>query len=95
MADQTLLTIFLAVLSLAVAIQAGILIGIFVLTSRLSRQADRAARETQRLFDPMRRVAETLQTLSSRLTEFGAAAQGRVREFGARVERAHDSWHDR
>ena len=40
MVDQNLLTVFLAVTAVAVLIQTGILIGFYVVSTQLSRQAD-------------------------------------------------------
>jgi hypothetical protein len=91
MANQNLLTIFLAVVSVAVLIQAGILVGFYIMTSKLTRQADRAISESQKLFGPMERVVETLSTLSARLAEFGASTQGRLHHLEAEAERAETS----
>jgi hypothetical protein len=52
MANQNLLTVFVAVVALAVVIQAGILAGFYFVSLKLKQQADRAFFETNKLFGP-------------------------------------------
>jgi hypothetical protein len=92
MATQNLITIFLAVVTVAVLIQAGILVGFYIMTSKLTRQADRAISESHRVFGPMERAVETLSTLSARLAEFGASTQQRLHHLEGEAERAETSF---
>src|SRR5690349_16509746 len=92
MANQNLITIFLAVLTVAVLIQAGILVGFYIMTSKLTRQADRVISESNKVFEPMERAVETLSTLSARLAEFGASTQQRLHHLEAEAERAETSF---
>ena len=81
MADQNLLTIFLALTALAILIQTGILIGLFFVSSKLNRQAERALDASQNLFGPLEKAAENLRIVSERAVEFGASGEGRLRKL--------------
>ena len=73
MADQTLLTIFIALTAVAVLIQTGILVGFYFLSAKLSRQADKAMDVTRNLLGPVQTVADNLQTVSASVAEIGAS----------------------
>ena len=92
MADQNLLTTFIALTALAVLLQTGILVGFYIVTSKLSRQANRAVEQTQNLFGPMNRLIETLQSASIRLAEISASTQGSANQLHLEVARAQESW---
>ena len=92
MADEKLLTIFIALTSVAILIQTGILLGFYFLSRKVHRQANRAVEETQNLFGPMNRLIETLQTASDRLAEISASTQGRARQLHHEVAKGQDSW---
>jgi hypothetical protein len=79
--DQNLLTIFIALTALAVLIQAGILVGFYFLSAKLSRQADRAMDVTRNLLGPLQTTAENLRAVSARLAEFTATTQEQLRRF--------------
>ena len=94
MVDQKLLTIFVALTSVAIVIQTGILVGFYVLSHKVSRQANRAVEETQNLFGPMNRLIEKSQTASDRLAQISALTQGRARQLHVKVAKAQDSWRE-
>jgi hypothetical protein len=81
MVDQRLLTIFVAVTALAVVIQTGILVGFYLLSSKLSRQADQAMDVTRNVLVPLQTSIESLQTVTLRLSEFSSSAQGQIRHL--------------
>jgi hypothetical protein len=81
MVDQNLLTIFIALTALAVLIQAGILVGFYFLSTKLSRQADRAMDVTRNLLGPLQTTAENLRAVSARLAEFSATTLEQLRRF--------------
>ena len=81
MVDQKLLTIFIALTTLAVLIQTGILVGFFFLSTKLSRQADRAINVTRNFLDPVQKTVENLQAVSARILEFGAATRGQMQQL--------------
>jgi hypothetical protein len=81
MVDQNLLTIFIALTALAVLIQTGILVGFFIVSMKLSRQADRAIDVTRNFLDPLQRTVENLQDVSARIAEFGAATRVQIQQL--------------
>ena len=87
MADQTLLTIFIALTAVAVLIQTGIVVGFYFLSVKLSRQAGRVMDVTHSLLGPVQNVAENLQTVSARVAEFGASTRDHLRRLERRSRR--------
>ena|ERR1043166_1796996 len=80
MVDQNLLTVFLALTALAVLIQTGIVAGLFLVTLKMSKQADRATTEIRRLFEPLQRIVTAMETASIRVSELSASTQGTLRQ---------------
>jgi hypothetical protein len=81
MADQNLLTIFLAITALAVLIQTGILVGFYFASLKLSRQFDRAADLTHNLLGPLQNAVENLRVVTARVAEFSASTRGQLRQI--------------
>ena len=81
MADQNLLTVFIAITALAVLIQTGILVGFYFASVKLSRQLDHAADLTRNLLGPLQNAVENLRSLTARVAEFSAATRGRLRQI--------------
>jgi hypothetical protein len=67
MFDQNLLTIFIGLTTLSILIQTGIIAGLLYVTVKMSRQTDRAMTQSRRMFDPLHRIIDTLQTGSARV----------------------------
>ena len=84
MVDQTFLTIFLAVTAVAVLIQTSILVGFYLLSTKLSRQADHAMDVTRNLLGPLQDAVETLQAAMVRIPDFSSRTQAQLRQL--------DSW---
>ncbi len=80
MADQNLLTIFIAITALAVLIQTGILAGFYFASLKLSRQFDQAMDLTRNLLGPLHNAAENLRSATGRMAEFSAATRGQLRQ---------------
>jgi len=81
MVDQNLLTVFIALTALAVLIQAGILVGFYFVSTKLSRQADRALDLSRNLLGPLQTTAENLRAVTARVSEFSAQTQEQLRRF--------------
>jgi hypothetical protein len=81
MADQNLLTIFIAVTALAVLIQTGIMVGFYYVSTKLTRQADQALNMAQDMVRPLQTTIETLHDVTMRLSSFSAATQGQLRRL--------------
>ena len=80
MVNQNLLTTFIAISAVAVVIQTGILIGFYVITAKLSRQANRAVSETQKLSGMLHNLAGILQSASNRIAEYSSKALETMRK---------------
>ena len=80
MADQNLLTIFLAILALAVLIQTGILVGFYVASLKLSRQFDQIAGLTRNVLGPLENAVENLRNVTARVAEFSASTRSWLRK---------------
>src|SRR5689334_19856457 len=94
MVDQKLLTIFIALTTVAVLIQTGILVGVYFVTSKLTKQANRAVEQSQRLFGPLNQVIQGLRSASSQLAALTSSLQGRTRELHTGVAKAQTSWRE-
>jgi hypothetical protein len=81
MTDQTLLTIFVALTAVAVLIQTGILVGVYFLSTKLTRQADNAIDMSRNLLGPLQRTVENLQAVSARIAEFSSRTQQQLRQL--------------
>jgi hypothetical protein len=81
MADQNLLTIFIAITAVAVLIQTGILVGFYFASLKLSRQADQALDLTRNLFGPLQKTIENLRSVTARVAEFSASTRGQLRQI--------------
>jgi hypothetical protein len=95
MANQNLVTIFIAVVSVAVLIQAGILVGFYVMTFKMKQQADRAFAQADKLAVPMEQLIEKASIVSVRLIELAGEARRRLDRFRVEAEKAEASWHER
>lgn len=82
---EGLLTLFVAVTALAVITQAGVLVGIYVMSKRLSEQVERFMRETREMMVPMKSITENLRIASSNLVEIGLSARDQFRRVEAMV----------
>ena len=90
MVDQNLLTTFIALTTLAVLIQTGIVAGLYFVTLKASRQVDRLTAETRRLFTPLHRIIETLESSSAQISRFAKSSQGQLKQAELRFDRSMD-----
>jgi hypothetical protein len=79
MVDQNLLTIFLGLTTLSILIQSGVIAGLFYVTLKMSRRADRALSQSRLMFDPLHRIVDTLQTGSARINEFANSSRAKLK----------------
>ena len=90
---EGLLTLFVALTALAVITQAGVLVGIYVMSKRLSDQIERFMRETREMIVPMKSITENLKTASANLVEIGLSAREQFRRVEAMVMDTGDALH--
>ncbi len=81
MVDQKLLTILIALTAVAVLIQTGIIVGFYILSTKLSRQADHAMDVTRSFIGPLQSAVENLQIVTARLAEFSSTVKGPLRQL--------------
>ena len=82
---EGLLTLFVALTALAIVTQAGVLVGIYVMSKRLSDQVERFMKDTREMMVPIRSIAENLRTASANLVEIGLSARDQFRRVEAMV----------
>ena len=88
---EGLLTLFVALTAIAVVIQAGVLIAIYIVSKRTSEQISGFVKEAHELMVPMRSVTDNLKTVSEDLIELGISAKEQFRRVEAMVTDAGDS----
>jgi hypothetical protein len=88
---EGLLTIFVALTAVAVILQAGVLIAIYLVTKRTSEQLDKFTKDARELMVPMRSVADNLKTVSEDLIEVGLSAKEQFRRVEAIITDAGQS----
>jgi len=88
MVDQDIVTVFLAVTAVAVLIQAGILVGFCLLSSKLNRQVNSAMDVTRDVLGRIQNATGNLQDATDRFTEFSSKTQEKVRELQQWMKRS-------
>jgi hypothetical protein len=88
---EGLLTLFVALTAIAVTIQAGVLVAIYIVSKRTSEQVDRFTKEARELMVPMKTVADNLKTVSEDMIELGITAKEQFRRVEAMVTDAGES----
>lgn len=81
---EGLLTLFVGLTAIAIVIQAGILIAIYIVSKRVADQVEGLIRETRPLIVPMKSITENLKVASADLIEIGGSAKvqfGRIEEM--------------
>jgi len=82
---EGLLTLFVALTALAVITQAGVLVAIYVMSKRLSKQVDRFMKDTREMMVPLKSITENLRTASANVVELGLSAREQFRRVEAMV----------
>jgi len=82
MVNQNLMTFFVALTAVAVLIQTAILAGFYFVSTKLSRQADKAMDASRNLVGPLHSVADNLQDVSARIADTSVKASRVLRRFG-------------
>jgi phage-related protein len=90
---EGLLTLFVALTALAIITQAGVLVGIYIMSKRLSEQVDRFMKDTREMMVPVRSIAENLRTASANLVEIGITAREQFRRVEAMVTDTGEALH--
>lgn len=72
---ESLLTLFVALTALAVVLQAGVLVSIYLLSKRVAEQVESSAAELRELAPSLRVVTRNLMTVSEDAVEIGNQAR--------------------
>jgi len=88
MADQQLLTIFIAVTAVAVLIQTGIAVGLCLASVKMNRQADRAAAEASKYKSRVHELMDKVEAAANRLTELSASSRTQLHQMEFQLDRS-------
>jgi hypothetical protein len=80
---EGLLTIFVALTAVAVMLQAGVLIAIYLVTKRTSEQLDKFTKDSRELMIPLKSIADNMKTVSEDLIDMGVSAKEQFRRVEA------------
>jgi methylthioribose-1-phosphate isomerase len=90
---EGLLTLFVALTAIAIVTQAGVLLGIYVMSRRLSDQVERFMKDTREMMVPVRSIAENLRIASANIVEIGLSARDQFRRVEAMVTDTGEALH--
>ena len=90
---EGLLTLFVALTAIAIVTQAGVLVGIYFMSKRLSEQIERFMKDTREMLVPVRSIADNLRTASANLVEIGLSARDQFRRVEAMVTDTGEALH--
>jgi len=90
---EGLLTLFVALTAIAIITQAGVLVGIYVMSRRLSDQVERFMKDTREMMVPVRSIAENLRIASANIVEIGLSARDQFRRVEAMVTDTGEALH--
>ena len=90
MVDQSLLTTYVVVTALAVLIQTGIVMGIYVTTLKMAKKADLAVAEAQKMVEPAHRMVHALEAVSTNVAMHAASSVSNLRRLESQVGRSLD-----
>jgi hypothetical protein len=90
---EGLLTLFVALTAIAIITQAGVLVGIYVMSRRLSDQVERFMKDTREMMVPVTSIAENLRTASANIVEIGLSARDQFRRVEAMVTDTGEALH--
>ena len=80
---EGLLTIFVALTAVAVMLQAGVLIAIYLVTKRTSEQFEKFTKDARELMVPIKSISDNMKTVSEDLIEVGLSAKEQFRRVEA------------
>src|SRR5215831_3745340 len=75
---QILLTVAVIVIALAIIVQAGVLVSMYLMSRKLADKADVLMTASQRLMPPLETITNNLKTTSDHLAESGKIAREQV-----------------
>jgi hypothetical protein len=82
---EVLLTLFVTLTGIAVIGQLVVLIGIYVVSMRLSEQVERFIKDSREMIAPVQSIGDNLRVASANLVEIGLSARDQFRRVEAMV----------
>jgi hypothetical protein len=90
---EILLTLFVALTTIAIVTQGVVLIAIYVMSKRLLEQVERFMKDTREMMVPLRSIADNLRTASANLVDIGLSARDQFRRVEAMVTDTGEALH--
>ena len=90
---EALLTLFVALTAAAIVTQAGVLVGIYVMSKRLSDQFERLMKDAREIVTPMHSIAENLRTASASFVDISLSARDQFRRVETMVTDTGEALH--
>ena len=88
---DTLLIVAIIMIALSIAVQAGALLAMYLLSRQVAQNVDHLAAETRKLIDPLERVAANLKSASDDLADIGHTAREEAHRIDHTVKETTDT----
>lgn len=88
---EGLLTLFVALTAIAVITQAGVLVGLYIMSRRLTEQLERFMKEWHEMLVPMKSIMDNLRVATTNIVEIGLSAKEQFRRVEAMVTDTGDA----
>jgi ElaB/YqjD/DUF883 family membrane-anchored ribosome-binding protein len=88
---DTLLMIAVIVIALAIVVQAGVLVSMYLMSRRVTNNVEGLMAESRRLMAPLESVTSNLKTVSEDLTEVSKTARSQVQRIEGLVNEARET----
>jgi hypothetical protein len=88
---EVLLTVAVILTTLAIIVQAGVLVSMYLMSRRLSDKAEVLMNESRRLIGPLESITSNLKTVAEDMTETGKLARAQVLHIQSMMNETHES----
>jgi hypothetical protein len=88
---EMLLMVAVVLIALAVVVQAGVLVAMYLMSRRIEDRANALMTDTRKLMGPLEAIMSDLKTVSSQLTETGKMAREQVYQIHGMVTETRDN----
>jgi len=88
---ETLLIVAIVVTAIAIVTQAGVLVAMYLLSARVSKDVSGLVEESQKLMGPLERVATNFRSASDDVAEMGKSARQEVHRVDSMLSETRDT----
>ena len=88
---ETVLMIAVILTALAIIVQAGVLLAMYLLSRRLTSKADLIMNESRRVITPLQAVSDNLKDASNHVAESGKVAHAQMLHIQQMVNETHEN----